>query len=469
VWFYLLLTVLTGAIVLAAIALWHKTRNFGFLLGVAALYFWSIQGAWAIVLDRLGGESGKRYHYLYDKLFPIYLDENYAWTLVLYTVFILVACATAYFFVKPPVALKIPERQSKPLVISHALILLLTCLSGGVSYFIVRNTLAEASSSGISGYHMTRLYNDTISFFTLHQVLNRLALLPITIGLAVLASGPKAKYIKGNPFPYVLPGYAVAAVAMYGFCMALGNKNELLFSLLTGALFYTFNSPRPRIVLPTVLGLIALSAIAYIDFLRGIGLDNVWNELSFGEFANALIRISSSNESYGAHFSLYGCIEYEVPLTYGSSIVSFVCSIIPRYFWPDRPEEIYRHYHNHVGAVDGQGYSIHHASGWYLNFGVAGIIIGALLLGWIWARLYNNLYRVHLCRHQMTKVFYSLGFFTFCAGMPNLVRAGPQAYKGMVIDAFIIPVIAILFAMHRMPRAKKRVRDFRNPRLEQAC
>ncbi len=444
--------------IFAAIALWLKTRTPGFLLGIASLYFWSIHGAWAIVYDLLGGESGKHYHYLYDKLFPIYLDENYAWTLSLYTFFVLATCATAYFSVKPRSELDRTGRKSTPLIISHSKMLLLACVSGGVSYLIVRASLVEASSSGVSGYHMTRLYNDSISFFTLHQVLNRFALLPPAVGLAVLASGPDARYIRGIPLPYALPAYVVISLVMYGFCMTLGNKNELLFSLLTGALFYVCNSPKPRIVLPTIIGLFALSGIAYIDFLRGIGLDNVWNELSFSEFANALIRISSSNESYGSHFSLYGCLEYEVPLTYGSSILSLVCSVIPRFLWPNRPEQIYEHYHNHVGAVDGQGYSIHHAAGWYLNFGILGIFLGAVVLGLIWSWLYNNLYRTSLCKSQISQIFYCLAFPTFCAGMPNLIRAGPQAYKGIIIDAFIIPVLTVWFATYRVRRSRSAVR-----------
>ena len=465
--FNLLLVVCTALMIFAAIALWSKTHNLGFLLGIAALYFWSIHGAWAIVYDLLGGDSGKHYHYLYDKLFPIYLDENYAWTLSLYTLFTLVACAIAYLNAKPRV-LSRPDVESTPLVVSHPKMLLLACVSGGISYLIVRASLVEASSSGISGYHMTRLYNDSISFFTLHQILNRFALLPPAIGLAILASGPNARYIRGIPLSYALPAYVLTALVMYGFCMTLGNKNELLFSLLSGALFYVCNSPKPRIVLPTVIGLFALSGIAYIDFLRGIGLDNVWSELSFGEFANALIRISSSNESYGSHFSLYGCLEYEVPLTYGSSILSLVCSVIPRFLWPDRPPQIYEHYHNHVGAVDGQGYSIHHAAGWYLNFGIVGIFLGAIVLGLIWSWLYNNLHRVHLCRNRATQIFYSLAFFTFSAGIPNLVRAGPQAYKGVVIDAFVIPVLTVLFATQQIHRARQRTRSVPLGRLKQA-
>ena len=455
-YFYLLLTVLTLLIVLAGLALWYKTKNYGFVVGMGALYFWSIYGAWAIVYDRLGGESGKRYHYLYDKLFPIYLDESYAWSLSLYALFILLVIFTVYILVGTQARLSTAIDQSRtPLVISHKLMLLVSFLSAFLSYMIVRTSLAEATSAGVSGYHMTRIYDDSISFFTLHQVLNRFALLPLTIGLAVLVSGSKARLIRAAPEPYVFPLYVAGLAVMYGFCMALGNKNELLFSLLCGALFYVSNSPAPRIILPVVIGVCALAAIAYIDLMRGIGLDSVWSEFSISEFTNALGRLTSSNESYGAHFSLYGSIEYEIPYTYGSSLLSFVCSLVPRYFWPNRPEEIYWHYHNYVGAVDGQGYSIHHATGWYLNFGLLGLVLGAVLLGAIWAKLYRNVSRAQFCRYRATRIFYTLAFFAFSAGIPNLVRAGPQAYKGMLIDAFIVPVMIVWISSHSLGHVKR--------------
>lgn len=445
-YFYLLLTAITSLIGVAALAIWLRTRSFGFMLGIASLYFWSIHGAWAIVYDQLGGDSGKHYQYLYEKLFPIFLDETYAWTLILYGAFILVTCATVYVGVGSSATRIRRSGGFAPLVISHSNTLLLSIVSGAVSYLIVRPSLIEASQSGISGYVMTRLHNDSISLFTVHQVLNRFALFPVAIGIAVLASGDKARYIRGVHAAYALPAYLLTAVTLYGFCLSLGNKNELLFSLLSGALLYIVNSPRPRIVMPAVVGTVLLSAIAYIDFVRGIGLDSVWNELSFADCAGALIRIASSNESYGAHFSLYGCLAYDIPLTYGSSVVSFICSAIPRVLWPDRPPEIYRYYHEHVGAIDGQGYSIHHASGWYLNFGVTGILLGAVLLGWIWSRLYNNTYRVGLCRNRLSKIFCTISFITFSAGIPNLVRTGPDAYKGVIIDAIVIPLIALMYA-----------------------
>ena len=47
------------------------------LVGIAALYYWSLYGAWYIVIDKTGGFSGKNYQYLEGKMFPIALDRDY--------------------------------------------------------------------------------------------------------------------------------------------------------------------------------------------------------------------------------------------------------------------------------------------------------------------------------------------------------------------------------------------------------
>ena len=74
---------------------------------------------------------------------------------------------------------------------------------------------------------------------------------------------------------------------------------------------------------------------------------------------------------------MYGVLAAGVEPRFGYSLYSLVCSVIPRVLWPDRPRDIYLYYSESVGAIQNQGYSLHHATGWYLNFGYP---------GWRWAR-----------------------------------------------------------------------------------
>ena len=74
--------------------LYQRRRDAGIFAGTLALYYWSLLGAWSIVIDKTGGFSGKHYYYLEHKLFPISLDRYYLLTLALYAGFIILAQLT---------------------------------------------------------------------------------------------------------------------------------------------------------------------------------------------------------------------------------------------------------------------------------------------------------------------------------------------------------------------------------------
>src|ERR1700747_1194927 len=92
--YFVLLTAATAAIAALAWTLYRRRRDIGLLLGTAVLYYWSLYGAWYIVIDKTGGFSGKNYHYLEYKLFPVALDGNYMLTLALYSGFLILVQLT---------------------------------------------------------------------------------------------------------------------------------------------------------------------------------------------------------------------------------------------------------------------------------------------------------------------------------------------------------------------------------------
>ena len=72
--YFVLLTTATALIAILAIALYRRQRDVSVLVATGALYYWSLYGAWFVVIDKLGGFSGKNYHYLEYKMFPVALD-----------------------------------------------------------------------------------------------------------------------------------------------------------------------------------------------------------------------------------------------------------------------------------------------------------------------------------------------------------------------------------------------------------
>jgi len=143
-------------------------------------------------------------------------------------------------------------------------------------------------------------------------------------------------------------------------------------------------------------------------------------------------------------FSMYGVLAEGVQPRFGYSLYALVCSAIPRVLWPDRPPDIYTYYSESVGAIQNQGYSLHHATGWYLNFGYLGVALGAVVMGLVWAYCLNAHRRPgsgHLFR-----LFGTVAPWLFVACLPPLIRAGPEGYKGFLIEGVMIPVGVLAIA-----------------------
>jgi hypothetical protein len=99
-----------------------------------------------------------------------------------------------------------------------------------------------------------------------------------------------------------------------------------------------------------------------------------------------------------------------------------------------------------VNAAEGQGFTIQHATGWYLNFGIAGLIAGALFVGWLWSFLFNRLDASRPSRTQFGRVVSVVAFWTFTGYLPTLLRAPIEGYKAVVIEGILVPAIVVLFA-----------------------
>lgn len=456
--FYVLLSVLTFLIFALALAIWRKTRQFAFPLGIAFLYYWSLFGAWSIITDKLGGDSGMHYDYLELKMFTVKLDSNYAETLVLYALFVVVIEVVLLATVKRKSS---SCCNSEPLRISHTAILIVSAIAGLVSYWIVRGSLEAASALNVSAYSELRGGNAEVpSLFTLHQTLNRVGLVPSAIGLAVLCSGRKPRFLAGNGNSWTLVAYLTLLGAMFWFCFLLGNKNELFLAGTAGLLFYLVNAERPKKVLLAGVAVAGLLGLGLVDVLRGVPVSDLTSavrKIDASQVLFALKFISTSDEAFGAHLSMYGVLAQRVPLTYGSSFVSLAASVIPRAVWPGRPRDIYYYYAERVGVEPGQGYTIHHATGWYLNFGIPGIVLGAAIIGWFWAQSSN--WQLSVVRRQPHWIycFKVLAPCLFVAFIPGLVRAGPEAFKAVVLDAFLVPVVVITWSARRQKAAEARI------------
>lgn len=437
--YFALLAIATLVIAVLAAALYRERGDAGTLVGIAALYYWSLFGAWYIVIDKTGGFSGKNYGYLEGKLFSIALDQNYLVALGLYAGFIILVELTLLLAVKPK-----EEHTVAPLLLRHGPILLIGLGAGLASFLLVADKLGAAYVLNESAYIYTRSQPD--EWFTLHQVLNRVALLPPAIGLAVLAAGKQSRGLVSVRRRYTLPCYLALLAGMLIFTFVLGNKNEVLATLVAGVLAYLGLARKPnwiRVGLVVAGGLWVLYAIDYFRAVPLAGLEQAVSGRA-KQATGVADFLTSSNEAYGAHFSMYGVLAGGVPPRFGYSLYSLLCSVIPRVLWPDRPPDIYLYYSESVGAIQDQGYSLHHATGWYLNFGYPGVALGAAVMGLVWAYCLNA--HRHAESGYLFRLFATTAPWLFAACLPPLIRAGPEGYKGFLIEGVMIPVSVLAFA-----------------------
>jgi hypothetical protein len=449
--YFAILAVATVVIVVLTFALFRKRRDIGFLVGIGALYYWTLYGAWYIVIDKTGGFSGKNYQYLEYKLFPISLDRDYMLTLALYSGFIVVAQLVLLLALKRGKKVDIPR-----LILRHEPILFIAVVAALVSLYIIKDKLGEAWALNTSAYLYTRRQTD--EWFTLHQVLNRVAMLPPAIGFATLVAGDRSRYFVNVVRPYTWAGYLALFAGMAAFTFVLGNKNEVFMSLITGLLTYLGSVRKPKLSKVFLLAIGGMWFLYAIDFFRGTPISEMRLALNqrIEEATEVATFVTSSNEAYAAHFSLYGVLSTGAEPRFGYSLYSLACSVVPRVLWPERPADIYNYYADSVGAIQNQGYSVHHATGWYLNFGYAGVGIGALFLGLIWAYCCNAYQYIQPKSGLIFRLFAILSPWLFVACLPPLIRAGPEGYKGFVVEGLIIPIGTLLFAC-RPKKAKARL------------
>ena len=447
--FYVVLTLATAAIVALAALLSVITRQISVLAGIGLLYYWSLYGAWSIIGAHLGGESDKQYDYLAERMFPIQLNDDYMMALVLYAAFIILVELTLVWKISGRSVVR-ESLAVAPIRISHGSLFILATISVIGSFIILAEQLTSAAEMNMSAYVATRgglgAYHP---LFTIHQVFNRLAVFSLAIGFAVYLTPRRALFIEGSHSLGIGVTYVFLLVGTLGYLAMLGNKNELLSALLLGGLFYSTNTARIQWKLAIPIGLVVFLFIGAINFLRSLPMLALLNTDTWWEALVEAPGIHSSGEAFAAHFSLYGVLESHAPLTYGSSFMLLAASLVPSVLRGERSLGTYTVYAESLGIYEGatgEAYTLHHATGWYLNFGLWGIVAGAVLLGVLWGWCYTAHVKANRGDRRWQNLLAIVAPSGLVSAIPPLVRAGPDAYKGLLIEAFILPTLALWWA-----------------------
>jgi hypothetical protein len=451
-------------------AIWKNTREISFPIGSFLIFYWTILGGWLKIFDEVSGGLGKeigfQYYYFNDLVFPVQVDAYYHASLALYGVFYLGILTTVWIMTKNRSKEIQPDYQ--PVVIRHEFLVLFCIAATLISFFLISDEILTAAKFKESVYVVTR--HQPGRWNTLHQLLNQAAVLSLFIGLICFLTGKEGKLFSSERKKYTLFLYILGLIMVEGILLLEGNRKEIFFGGIFALLFYFHNAaPKPRIKIIALFMVLTFTPVFFSGGLRSYSpvfltnyfdvSENTFSRLKEFQYSGftakgATLSFLFSNEIFFAHFSLYGVILYAVPFTWGSSLISLAASAIPRAFWENRPPPVYEYYVEQVHAMPGQGYTIHHATAWYLNFGIPGIVAGALILGLIWGFLYRSKLAWSVCvppspvgKAGFLKIFFSLGLAGFTAGLPGILRTGPEGYKTLIVEDLLMPALLIFLSI----------------------
>lgn len=430
------------------------TRNYVLLLPVLAIYYWSMLGGWVVTIDLLSGNAleqvGFHYYAYFNKLFPIRLDDAYVKSLCWFSLFLLTFQAALFGVVKRfGVVTRIKE--DAPIFIDHRILIAGAFGLAALSYFFIRAQIMEAIDHQESLY--LYLSHQSGRFYSLYQITKSGSLFLILFGVSLLLSQCSGRHFTGNYSPAIAVGYVVAVLVLFIYATLIGSRSDLLFAFLFAIVFYLINARKISVyrVGGQVVGLVlvvaviemtrAIPILAYLGLSTGPGIptDEVVSRMSF---FSTLLNLMASNEMFAGHMSMYGAVYYDVPLTWGGSFNYLLHSMIPRFMIIERPPDSYQHYAAAIHYTGAQGFTINHATGWYVNFGVAGVVVGGALLGSLVGA--GHVLQQRACGSSvLRRIFRVLLLLTVCAFFPSLIRTGPEGFKALCFEAVIIPVVLI--------------------------
>lgn len=434
------IALLTLLCLILTVLVWRKSSQFGPVAFLLFVYYFSLYGAWDIIVSKTLGAYAD-WWYLESKLVGIEIENSYIISLLYYSLFF--ASAAIPFLVVRKSDVKIQSPVAVNLV-------RLSVIGWGAllgSYYVVKGSLGAAMELGVSGYSFTRFDTSLSLIFSLHQILNRISLLCFSFSFVVWFSNSSSAIMRPIRRRWLyFAVFTTGLISAIGLNYVLGNKNPLLIALVCSAFLFDANTLAKRRLALVLVCVASFGIIGMVNMVRGMEIRDLPDFLmssSLQSLSNSYVSVAESNEKIAAHISMYAVLQNDIPPAYGASILPLLFSVVPRFLWPNRPEGIYTYYTDSLAASSGQGYTIHHATGWYLNFGLIGIILGGWLLGYILAKILYSQPQFINSDSIAAKSFGSISPYMAIAVTPEILRAGIEGYKSFLVEGLVIPALLI--------------------------
>jgi hypothetical protein len=459
---FIILTVATLIVAWLQLLIHKKSKNILLLLPTLFIYYWTIAGAWFITFDQLTGNSlaniGVHYYDYFDKLFPIELNGDYLKSVIFFFIFLISYQIALLFFLN--------KNIYKPLLnnkisISHKTLIFLSLGFALLSFIFIKQQMEEALGNHESFYIYLNHHGGR--YFSLYQICKSCALFTAYSGVVIYLCGSDANFFCGNKLRFGLLIYFLLMFIVIFYTLVIGSRHDILFASMFGLFLYFYNARKIDFEKVFVIFISMVLSIFMIELTRGIplidfsslnsGSSDVRKEIHLS-WAQTFLSLLFSNEIFAGHMSMYGSLHYNIPLTYGSSFNHLLHSFIPRLIMPQRPDDIYHHYISIAKNPGIQGFTINHATGWYLNFGIAGVVAGGALLGLAVAYAKNIFYSDTKSKNAFVRCIQLTAFISIVAFIPVIIRTGPEGYKGLIMEGIFIPAFLLWISQAGFLRIK---------------
>jgi len=422
---YVLLIAITLYEVIISFKIYKGSNSIVPIFPILIIYLWSIYGAWTWIPLKQQGEI-----FFYETImFNVNVDGYYFLSLLLYSLFLVVFSLYELSYIsRSKIILKRQNNKEQWLLYieklsrskTYRLITLFLLL---IFLYFSYKDISNAISSGVSAYKLSRFDSELGALESLVMFCGN-TFVYLTIPLFFTKCNSK------KIFPITL-------FFLYYLCsFYLGNRSTLLSGLIITFLLYSeiYGVRKAFRLRNIVIGLLLLSAIQIISIMRGISANELLTYNDSVGFSDIFFTLITSPEFYAAQMSMYGVLKFDVAYTWGSSILFLFSALIPTFIGFERPKSIYEYYvMGTIGHRPEYGVTINHITGWYLNFGLIAVIIGAIT----WAAVL----RFFLIRKR--EFIYMYGAVIFSGVSTQMIRSGIEAYKGVLLLATLVPVFII--------------------------
>lgn len=465
------------AIFIIAVKTWKITNDFCIPLTTFFLFYFTLAGAFFFAADSYfgfnGANIGLHYYIIFERMFPIWFDGYYIQSCVYYAAFVLVFQLLLYIFLKKLFQKKNYSAQESELNFRFELnpyaVFFATAALIALSIYCLKDEIATAIRQCQSVYTVTRSNHNQL--YTIHQLANEFCVLIPFMAYAVLfidrhKFSLSIKQVKGAKIILLLTCFIAALYISF-----LGNRRELLSALIVCTLFFINHFKRSSLLKYGFIFGITFVMFLANDFIRSTIVPKFLHEVFMpntptekappeefflsdkvtagDKFKQVFSSFVLSNELFYAHFSMYGVLQHKIKPTYGTSLKYLACSIVPRSILKDRPDDIYTYYVKEINAAPGQIYTLHNATGWYLNFGLIGIIFGAGAIAFFFVGAFYLQERRNKFKNKFLIILGDVVVVLISAQFVTFITSGPEGYKAMLVEGIILPVLILTILSKR--------------------